>query len=234
PARIDWAGAVLLSTGISLLLIWVSFAGKGGYYDWISPESALVAGGAAVLLALLVWVEAKVSQPIIPLKIITERTTALAIVASVAVGVAMFASSTYLGQYYQVARGAPPTEAGLLTLPMVAGNLAGSVVSGQLISRHGKWKRFLVAGSVLLIGGLGMAGTIDHETDLVLVGTYTFVFGLGLGLLMQNLILAVQNTVSAGNIGAASASVAFFRTVGGAAGVSVLGAMMGTHVTDLV
>jgi EmrB/QacA subfamily drug resistance transporter len=234
PAKIDWAGAVLLTSGISLLLIWVSFAGKDGYYEWASKTSALMVGGAVVLLAALVLVEAKVSQPIIPLKIITERTTALAIVASVAVGVAMFASSTYLGQYYQVARGATPTEAGLLTLPMIAGNLVGSVVSGQLISRTGKWKRFLVAGGALLIAGLGLAGTIDHETNLVLVGSYTFVFGLGLGLLMQNLILAVQNTVSAKNIGAASASVAFFRTVGGAAGVSVLGAMMGTHVTDLV
>ncbi|MFD1213065.1 MFS transporter [Arthrobacter sp. GCM10027362] len=234
PARIDWAGAVLLTSGISLLLIWVSFAGKDDYYEWFSKTSALMVGGAVVLLAALVLVEAKVSQPIIPLKIITERTTALAIVASVAVGVAMFASSTYLGQYYQVARGATPTEAGLLTLPMIAGNLVGSVVSGQLISRTGKWKRFLIAGAVLLIAGLGLAGTIDHETDLVLVGAYTFVFGLGLGLLMQNLILAVQNTVSAKNIGAASASVAFFRTVGGAAGVSVLGAMMGTHVSELI
>jgi hypothetical protein len=87
---------------------------------------------------------------------------------------------------------------------------------------------------VLLIAGLGLAGTLDHETNMVLVGVYTFVFGLGLGLLMQNLILAVQNTVEAKNIGSASASVAFFRTVGGAAGVSVLGALMGTHVSDLV
>ncbi|MCG2624554.1 MFS transporter [Arthrobacter sp. I2-34] len=234
PATIDWAGAVLLTAGVSLLLIWVSFAGQEGYYDWASGTSALMVGGAVVLLSALVVVEAKVSQPIIPLKIIAERTTALSIIASIAVGVAMFASSTYLGQYYQVARGATPTEAGLLTLPMIAGNLIGSILSGQLISRYGRWKRFLVAGSVLLIAGLGLAGTIDHETDMALVGGYTFIFGLGLGLLLQNLVLAVQNTVAAKNIGAASASVAFFRTVGGAAGVSVLGAVMGTHVTDLV
>ena len=173
------------------------------------------------------------AQPIIPLKIISERTTALAIVASVAVGIAMFGSSTFLGQYFQVARGATPTEAGLLTLPMIAGNLIGSVASGILISRFGKWKRFLIAGSVLLIGGLAFAGTMDHTTELWIVAIYTGVFGLGLGMLMQNLVLAVQNTVQAKDIGTASASVAFFRSVGGAIGVSVLGAIMSTHVKDL-
>jgi EmrB/QacA subfamily drug resistance transporter len=233
PAKIDWLGSILLTSGVSLLLIWVSFAGNPDYYDWFSWQSALMVGGGVALLALLVFVETKVAQPIIPLKIISERTTALAIVASVAVGIAMFGSSTFLGQYFQVARGATPTEAGLLTLPMIAGNLIGSVASGILISRFGKWKRFLIAGSVLLIGGLAFAGTMDHTTELWIVAIYTGVFGLGLGMLMQNLVLAVQNTVQAKDIGTASASVAFFRSVGGAIGVSVLGAIMSNHVKDL-
>lgn len=190
-------------------------------------------GGGVILLALLVLVESKVEQPIIPLKIISERTTALAILASVAVGIAMFGSSTFLGQYFQVARGATPTEAGLLTLPMIAGNLAGSVASGLLISRTGKWKGYLVAGSILLIGGLGLAGTMDHTTELWHAGVFTAVLGLGLGMLMQNLVLAVQNTVRAGDIGTASASVAFFRSVGGAIGVSVLGAVLANRVSAL-
>lgn len=233
PAKIDWLGSVLLTSGVSLLLIWVSFAGNPDYYDWFSWQSALMVGGGVALLALLVLVETKVPEPIIPLKIISERTTALAIVASVAVGIAMFSSSTFLGQYFQVARGATPTEAGLLTLPMIAGNLIGSVASGILISRFGKWKRFLIAGSVLLIGGLAFAGTMDHTTELWIVAIYTGVFGLGLGMLMQNLVLAVQNTVQAKDIGTASASVAFFRSVGGAIGVSVLGAIMSNHVKEL-
>ncbi|MET3902360.1 MFS transporter [Paenarthrobacter sp. 4246] len=233
PAKIDWLGSILLTSGVSLLLIWVSFAGNPDYYDWFSWQSALMVGGGVALLAVLVFVETKVEQPIIPLKIISERTTALAIIASIAVGIAMFGSSTFLGQYFQVARGASPTEAGLLTLPMIAGNLIGSVASGILISRFGKWKRFLIAGSVLLIGGLAFAGTMDHTTELWLVAIYTGVFGLGLGMLMQNLVLAVQNTVQAKDIGTASASVAFFRSVGGAIGVSVLGAIMSNHVKDL-
>lgn len=232
-ARIDWLGSILLTSGVSLLLIWVSFAGKADYYDWFSWQSALMVGGGVLLLALLVLVESKVEQPIIPLKIISERTTALAIIASVAVGVAMFGSSTFLGQYFQVARGATPTEAGLLTLPMIAGNLIGSVASGLLISRTGKWKGFLVAGSILLIGGLGLAGTMDHTTELWHAGVFTAVLGLGLGMLMQNLVLAVQNTVRASDIGTASASVAFFRSVGGAIGVSVLGAVLANRVSEL-
>nr|WP_307086572.1 MFS transporter [Arthrobacter agilis] len=229
-ARIDWLGSILLTAGVSLLLIWVSFAGKEGYYEWFSRETALMVGGSVILLALLLLVESKVAEPVIPLKIISQRTTALAIIASVAVGIALFASSSYLGQYYQVARGATPTEAGLLTLPMIAGNLLGSIGAGQLVTKYGKWKRYLIAGSLFLIAGLGFAGTIDHETALWLVGIYTFVFGLGLGLMLQNLVLAVQNTVAVKDIGSASASVAFFRSMGGAAGVAVLGAILGTQV----
>ena len=234
PAKIDWLGSILLTSGVSLLLIWVSFAGNPDYYDWWSWQSVAMVGGGVLLLGLLVLVESRVAQPIIPLKIISERTTALAILASVAVGVGMFGSSTFLGQYFQVARGATPTEAGLLTLPMIAGNLIGSVASGMLISRTGKWKRYLIAGAVLLIGGLGLAGTMDHTTDLWMTGIYTAILGIGLGLLMQNLVLAVQNTVQAKDIGTASASVAFFRSVGGAIGVSVLGAVLGNRVKELV
>ncbi|MET3720825.1 MFS transporter [Arthrobacter sp. UYEF21] len=233
PAKIDWLGSILLTSGVSLLLIWVSFAGNPAYYDWVSWQSAAMVGGGVVLLALLVLVESKVEQPIIPLKIISERTTALAILASVAVGIAMFGSTTFLGQYFQVARGATPTEAGLLTLPMIAGNLTGSVVSGLLISRTGKWKGYLIGGSILLIGGLGLAGTMDHTTELWQAGIFTAILGLGLGMLMQNLVLAVQNTVRASDIGTASASVAFFRSVGGAIGVAVLGAVLSSRVTEL-
>jgi MFS family permease len=116
---------------------------------------------------------------------------------------------------------------------MIAGNLAGSVVSGLLISRTGKWKGYLIAGSILLTGGLGLAGTMDHTTELWHAGVFTAVLGLGLGMLMQNLVLAVQNTVRAADIGTASASVAFFRSVGGAIGVSVLGAILANRVREL-
>ncbi len=234
PAKIDWLGSILLTSGVSLLLIWVSFAGNPDYYDWWSWQTRGHGGrrhrpagpagpggiqGAAADHSAEDHLRAH-HRPGHPGLGRRRRRRCSA-------------PPTFLGQYFQVARGASPTEAGLLTLPMIAGNLIGSVVSGQLISRTGKWKRYLVAGAILLIGGLGLAGTIDHTTELWLTGVYTAILGLGLGLLMQNLVLAVQNTVRASDIGTASASVAFFRSVGGAIGVSVLGAIMANRVKEL-
>ncbi|RRQ27052.1 MFS transporter [Rhodococcus sp. Eu-32] len=230
---IDWMGALLLTAGVSVLLVWVSFAGKADYYAWMSRESAILVGVGVLLLILTVIVEAKVKSPIIPLKIVTERTTGLAIIASIAVGVGLFGATTFLGQYFQTARGYSPTEAGLLSLPMVAGMLVATVGSGQLITKFGKWKPFIVIGSVLLIVGFMLLGTIDHETSLWVVGGFITIVGLGTGMLMQNLVLAVQNTVSVHNIGAASSTVAFFRTFGGAIGVSVLGSLLATRVGTL-
>ncbi|MCP2277754.1 drug resistance transporter, EmrB/QacA subfamily [Nocardia amikacinitolerans] len=230
---IDWLGAALLTAGVSVLLIWVSFAGKAGYYEWVSRESALYVGAGVLLLVATVWVEARAESPIIPLPIVTERTTGLAIIASVAVGVGMFGATTFLGQYFQTARGYSPTAAGVLSIPLVVGMLIASVGSGQLITRFGKWKRFVVAGGALLVVGFALLSTIDHATNLWLVCAYTVVVGLGVGMMMQNLVLAVQNTVSVHNIGAASSSVAFFRTFGGAIGVSVLGSVLATRVSQL-
>ena len=217
----------------TLRLLWVSFAGKAGYYDWFSRESALYVGAGVLLLAATVWVERRAKSPIIPLPIVLEKTTGLAIIASIAVGVGMFGATTFLGQYFQTARGYSPTAAGVLTIPLVAGMLIASVTSGQLITRFGKWKRFVVFGGVLLVIGFGLLATIDHATNLWLVGGYITVVGLGVGMMMQNLVLAVQNTVSVQNIGAASSSVAFFRTFGGAIGVSVLGSILASRVGEL-
>ncbi|MGW5437103.1 MFS transporter [Nocardia asteroides] len=230
---IDWFGAALLTAGVSVLLIWVSFAGKADYYDWFSRESALYVGSGVLLLLATVVVESRVKSPIIPLAIVTERTTGLAIIASIAVGVGMFGSTTFLGQYFQTARGYSPTMAGVLTIPLVMGMLVASTGSGQLITRFGKWKSFVVTGGFLLVVGFGLLSTLDHATNLWLVGIYIAVVGLGVGMLMQNLVLAVQNTVSVHNIGAASSSVAFFRTFGGAIGVSVLGSVLASRVTEL-
>lgn len=230
---IDWFGATLITAAVSVLLIWVSFAGKAGYYEWFSVESALYVGAGLVLLAATLVVESKVADPIIPLGIVTERTTALAIIASVAVGIGLFGATTFLGQYFQTARGYSPTEAGLLTIPMVAGTLVSSMLSGQLITRFGKWKGFLIGGAVLQLVGFALLGTVDHMTSLLLISVYIAIVGLGTGMLMQNLVLAVQNTVSVRNIGAASSSVAFFRTFGGAIGVSVLGSILATRVATL-
>jgi EmrB/QacA subfamily drug resistance transporter len=230
---IDWFGALLLTAGVSILLIWVSFAGQAGYYDWISRDSAIYVGIGVLLLIACLVVETRVKSPIIPLKIVRQRTTGLAIIASIAVGVGMFGATTFLGQYFQTARGYTATEAGLLSIPLVAGMLVASVGTGQLISRFGKWKAFIVTGSLLLVAGFGLLGTIDHTTSLYVIGALIAVVGLGVGSLMQNVVLAVQNTVSSHEIGTASSTVAFFRTFGGAIGVSVLGSILASRVATM-
>ncbi|WP_439031526.1 MDR family MFS transporter [Gordonia terrae] len=229
---IDYGGALLIASGVSTLLIWVTLAGKN--FAWASPTSYGLVALGVVLLLVAVYVESKVSSPIIPLHIFRDRTTTLATLASVGVGVALFGGAVFLGQYFQIARGYSPTAAGLLTLPMVIGSMISATVSGNLITRYGRWKRFLVAGAAMMTIGFGLLSTIDAHTDMALVGVYLFVLGCGMGMTMQNLVLAVQNNVTPDILGAATSTVTFFRSLGGAAGVSVLGAVLSNHVTDLI
>ncbi|MFG2168973.1 MDR family MFS transporter [Micromonospora chersina] len=230
--KIDYLGATLIAAGVSLLLVWISFVDDS--FAWLSWQTGAMVGGSVLLLALAVLVESRAAEPVVPLEIVRERTTALAILGSLAVGMAMFGGAVFLGQYFQIGRGYSPTEAGLLTIPMMAGVLLSSIVAGRLITASGKIKPYIVAGSVILVAGFALLGTIDHETSLVLVGAAMFVVGVGVGMTMQNLVLAVQNTVALKDIGAASSTVAFFRSLGGTIGVSVLGAVLARRVTDRI
>lgn len=234
PVRIDWGGAILLTVAVSMLLIWVSYVGKESYFGWNSWQTYTTLSVVAFLTICLLIVESRVSEPIIPLKIIATRTTSLSITASIAIGVGMFGSGAFIGQYFQIAREATPTIAGLMTLPMIVGNYFGSVFSGQMITRFGRWKIFLVIGSVLNVVGLGLLGLMQQDTEYWHLAIGMFLNGVGMGFMMQNLVLAVQNTVKVTDIGAASSSVAFFRSVGGSAGVAVLGAMLSKKVIDAV
>ncbi|GLY28322.1 MDR family MFS transporter [Kineosporia sp. NBRC 101731] len=231
-ASIDWAGATLIAAAVSAVLIWVSFAGDD--FAWMSWQTAAFLVGAGVVLALAVVVERRVKEPVVPPAIISKRTTLLAVIASLAVGIAMFGGSVFLGQYFQVARGYSPTQAGLLTMPLMLGVMVSSIIVGRLIVSTGYYKRYIVGGVALLVVGFGLLGTIDHTTSLVLIGFYMVLVGAGVGASMQNLVLAVQNTVDSTDIGTASGVIAFFRSLGGAVGVTVLGAILASHVTDLI
>ncbi|MCR8899605.1 MFS transporter [Gordonia sp. GONU] len=230
--HIDYAGALLIAAGVSTVLIWVTLAGKS--FDWASATSFGLVTLGLVLLAAAVWVESKAKDPIIPLHLFRERTTTLATIASIAVGVALFGGAVFLGQYFQIARGYSPTAAGLLTLPMVFGSVVSATLSGRLITKYGRWKNYLLAGSVIMAIGFGLLSTIDAHTNMAVLSGFLFALGLGMGMTMQNLVLAVQNTVEPRNLGAATSTVTFFRSLGGAAGVSVLGAVLSSHVTDLI
>ncbi|MFI8633768.1 MDR family MFS transporter [Microbacterium sp. NPDC077663] len=229
--RIDYLGIVLLSTAVSLLLVWVTSAGSS--FDWWGIETILMVGGALVAAVLFVIVELRTAEPLVPLTLFRDRTFTLAVVASIATGIAMFGASVFLGQYMQMARGATPTEAGLMTIPMIAGLLLSSVGVGALITRFGHWKPYLVVGSILLTAGAWLLSTIHYDTDFFLVSVYMFLLGAGVGMTMQNLVLAVQNSAKPSEIGVASSGVTFFRSLGGTVGVSLMGAALATRVTDL-
>ncbi|WP_077063729.1 MDR family MFS transporter [Streptomyces sp. MP131-18] len=226
--RIDWAGAALVSAAVSLLLIWVTLAGDR--YDWASWQTAAMVGGSLLLGALFLVVETRASDPIIPLRLFRDKTIALTSVASLFVGIAMFSGTVFFSQFFQLARNQSATMSGVMTIPMIAGLFVSSTVSGQFITRTGRWKCWLVSGGVLVTAGMGLLSTMRYDTPYWQVASFMALMGLGIGMMMQNLVLATQNQVEPKDLGAASSVVAFFRSFGGAIGVSALGALLASRV----
>ncbi|MGC9537098.1 MFS transporter [Streptomyces sp. UG1] len=227
--KVDWAGAFFITAAVCLLLIWVTFAGDK--YDWLSWQTYAMTGGALALLLVFVLVESRASEPIVPLRLFRNRTITLASLASLFVGIAMFAGTIFFSQYFQLARDKSPTMSGVMTIPMIVGLFVSSTVSGQVITRTGRWKAWLVAGGVLVTAGLGLLGTIRYDTEYWRVAIFMALLGLGVGMMMQNLVLATQNQVAPSDLGAASSVVNFFRSLGGAMGVSALGAVLSHRIT---
>ena len=230
--KIDYWGIVLLSGGVSLLLIWMSLGGSE--FEWASTTSLLMVVGAVVLLAAFVLVEIKSSEPLLSMSLFKNRTFTFAVIASLAVGVSMFGTSVFLSQYMIMARGASATMAGLMTFPLMGGLLVISTIGGAIISRTGKWKSLVVVGSVLIVVGLFLLGTIHYNTNYALVASFMFILGAGMGLVMQNMVLVVQNSVDIKELGVASSSVNFFRTLGGTAGTAGLGAILAATIPNMI
>ncbi|MEV6403252.1 MFS transporter [Streptomyces bobili] len=228
--KVDWAGAFFISAAVSLLLVWVTFAGDK--YEWLSWQTYAMVAGSIALGLIFVLVESRAAEPIIPLRLFRNRTITLSSAASLFVGVAMFSGTVFFAQYFQLARDESPTMSGVLTIPMIAGLFVSSTVSGQLITRTGKWKAWLVGGGVLITAGLGLLGTIRYDTPYWKTAVFMALLGLGVGMMMQNLVLSTQNQVAPSDLGAASSTVTFFRSLGGAMGVSALGAVMANRIGD--
>lgn len=229
---IDYFGIVLLAVGVSTLLIWVSMGGN--QFDWDSGTSIALIVTAVVAIAAFIVVEFFVKEPIVPMTLFRNRTFTLSVIASIAIGVSMFATSVFLAQYFQLARGATPTESGLMTIPMIIGQMGASIIIGQLVSRFGKWKSWMVTGSILATIGVSLMATLRYDTPFPLVAVYMFLLGAGLGMVMQNLTLIVQNDTAPQQLGAASSNVNFFRTIAGTIGVTVMGSLLSTSVADFM
>lgn len=229
---IDYFGIVLLAVGVSTMLIWVSMGGS--QFEWDSTTSLLLGALGVVSLVAFVIVEFVVTEPIVPMSLFRNRTFTLSVVASIAIGVSMFATSVFLAQYFQLARGATPTESGLMTIPMIIGQMGASIIIGQLVSRFGKWKSWMLIGSILAVIGVSLMSTLRYDTPFVLVAIYMFVLGAGLGMVMQNLTLIVQNDTPPQQLGAASSNVNFFRTIAGTVGVTIMGSVLSTNVAAYI
>ncbi len=226
--KVDWAGAFFVTAAVCTLLIWVTFADDK--YDWLSWQTYTLVGVSAVLTLVFLFVETRAAEPIIPLRLFRNPTITLASVASLFVGIALFAGTVFFSQYFQLARGDSPTKSGLMTIPFIAGLFVSSTVSGRIITRTGKWKGWLLVGGVLLTAGLALLGMLRYDTPYAYIACCMALMGLGVGMTLQNLVLCTQNQVSPADLGAASSTVTFFRSLGGAVGVSVLGSVLTTRI----
>ncbi|EEP72931.1 drug resistance transporter, emrB/qacA subfamily [Micromonospora sp. ATCC 39149] len=227
---IDWLGAALLVAGVSCLLLALSWGGTS--YAWGSAVIIGLFAAGAVLGGLFLLQEVRVAEPILPLRLFRSRTFALANSAGFVLGLVMFGSIIFIPLYLQIVKGASPTRSGLLMLPMMAGIIVTSILTGRAMSRIGRYKWFPVAGSAVLLVGMLLFTRLAVDTSLWVAFGYLVVLGVGLGLSMQSLILAVQNAVDSRDLGAGTSSATFFRSLGGAFGVAILGAVLSSRLAD--
>jgi EmrB/QacA subfamily drug resistance transporter len=225
---IDYLGAVTLVAAVSAVLLALSWGGKE--YPWGSATiaSLFVAGG--VLGAVFLWWETRAAEPIVPLRLFRNATFSLGTAGTFVVGSAMFGAIIYLPLYLQLVRGYEPTEAGLMLLPLMVGILITAIGGGRLISAVGRYKWFTVGGALILTGGLGLYTRLQVDTPVLEIWGYFVVTGVGLGLVMQPLLLAVQNALSPRDMGAGTSTATFFRTLGGSFGVAALGAVLNNQL----
>ena len=222
-SKIDVAGSVLIVSGVSLFLIGVQVAGGAARITGAAYAYGIT---GLVLVAAFVWWEARAPEPIIPLGLFRNRVFTVANVVGFITGCVMFGALIFLPLYFQTVRHVSPTASGLRLLPMLAGMLITSISSGRLVSKFGRYKLFVNTGTAVLACGIGIMTTITVNTGAWALAGMLFLIGVGLGLFMQTLILAVQNSIPYENMGVGTASVTFFRTLGGAVGAAVLGAIL--------
>jgi hypothetical protein len=185
---------------------------------------ALAALAVVTTLGFL-WAESRAVEPVLPLRLFADRTFTLTVLVGLVVGIAMFGSVTYLPLFLQVVNGATPTGSGLQMVPMMGGMLFTSILSGQLISRWGRYKVFPIGGTAVMALGLFLLSRMDAETSVAQAAFDMMVLGLGLGMVMQVLVIAVQNSVDYRDLGVATSGATLFRLIGGSLGTAVFGAI---------
>jgi EmrB/QacA subfamily drug resistance transporter len=227
-AKVDWLGAALLSVAVVSLLLLTVWGGDT--YAWTSPV-ILGLGALSLVAAGAFWtVEHRVAEPILPPGLFAQPVFVVSAAIAAVVAVSMFGGIVYLPLFLQVVSGESATSSGLLTLPLIGGLLVASIVSGRLISRWGRYKVFPIAGTALAALGLFLLSTMDVDTSRGVASTYMAVLGVGIGLTMQVVVLAVQNAVPPEHLGTGTSSMQFFRSIGATIGVAILGAVLNAQL----
>src|SRR5579884_1534233 len=230
--RIDYLGASLLAAGVACLVLLTTWGGTE--YAWTSPEIIGLGVAGVVLLILFVFQETRAEEPIIPLPLFRNPVFSVSSAIGFIVGFGLFGAVVFLPQYMQVVRGESATNSGLLLLPVMAGVLVASIGSGQLITRYGHYKIFPIVGTAMTAVGLYLLSHLGPTTSHVVSSLYMVILGLGLGLVMQVLVLAVQNAVNYRDLGTATSVSTFFRSIGGSFGVAIFGTIFAnTLATNL-
>jgi EmrB/QacA subfamily drug resistance transporter len=217
--RIDWYGSATLAIGLVPLLV---VAEQGQQWGWASAGSFACYLIGAAGLASFIFIQHRMGEDaLLPLRLFRNSTFSVASAQAAVIGMAMFGGLSVIPLYLQIVKGASPTKSGLLLLPLVAGMMVASLAAGRLIARTGRYKIFPVVGSVLMVIGMALMIRIGADTALWQTDIYMVIFGVGLGLNMQSLVLAMQNSVDAKDMGVASAASTFFRSVGGTLGTAI-------------
>ncbi len=220
---IDYLGTVLLAAAATSLVLLATLGGT--IAPWGSAPIILLAIAAVVLVIGFIIAEQHAAEPVLPLELFRNRVFSLACAIGFVVGFALFGATTFLPLFLQVVNGASPTSSGLRLLPMILGVLTTSITSGLLITRWGRYKAFPIAGTALMVLGLFLLSQMNEQTSILVASLDMLVLGMGLGLVMQVLVIAVQNAVDYRNLGVATSGATFFRSIGGSFGTAVFGAI---------
>jgi EmrB/QacA subfamily drug resistance transporter len=221
---VDYAGAGLLVTGVSAVLLATVWGGT--QYPWGSAEIVGLYAGGLLLVGLFVIHGLRIAHPLVPLSLFRDRVIVSACLAGFSVGVGMFGAIMFVPLFVQGALGASATSSGAVLTPLMLSMMLASVGSGQIISRTGRYRWALLAGPVVMAAGFGALSMLDEHSSIGAAMAGTVVLGIGLGLLMQNLVLVVQNAAPPRALGAATSATQFFRQIGGTLGVTVMGAIL--------
>ena len=228
--RIDYVGAVLLSGGVAALILLTTWGGTE--YAWGSPTIFALGIAGVLLLIAFVWQERRAAEPIIPLTLFRSSVFNVASAMGATIGMAMFGAIIFIPLYLQLVYGLSATASGLRMLPLMGGLLVAAVGSGRVISHRGRYRVFPIVGTGTIVAGMFLLSRLGVGTAPWLSAFYMLVIGVGIGLVMQVLVLVVQNDSPPENIGVATSTATFFRSVGGAFGVAIFGTIFASRLAD--